>query len=532
VQKRTRMAAVLGAAALTMTALAHPAMAEQATTAAQQPASRYEALIPAPLEADAHQGPAFELGPHTVIRTQRGSDEARQVGEYLAEQLRPATGYPIKVTDRAADRPSIALLLRGAGTRVGDQGYRLDVNRNEITIRANTGDGLFAGVQTLRQLLPAEIAADSPRAREWSVPAGRVVDAPRFAYRAAMLDIARHFHTPDEIKSYIDQIAHYKINYLHLHLTDDQGWRIEIDSWPRLAPEGGGEGTGVDGVGGGYLTKEDYADLVAYAESRHITIVPEIDMPGHTNAALSVYGELNCDGKPVPPRTDTEVGYSSLCIDLDITYRFVEDVIREIAELTPGPYLHIGGDEAHATPDEDYRAFMQRVLPLVEKYGKRAFGWTEVTKAEPPTSVVPQFWHTNRENASLAEAVARGNKVIMSPANKAYLDMKYDENTQLGLTWAGYIEVKDAYEWDPGSHVSGVGEDAVFGVEAPLWSETLRSLDDIEFMAFPRLPAIAELGWSPAESHDWESFRARLAEEGKRWEAEGVNFYRSPQIDW
>src|SRR5690606_35715106 len=160
------------------------------------------------------------------------------------------------------------------------------------------------------------------------------------------------------------------------------------------APEGGGEGTGVDGVGGGYLTKEGYADLDAYAESRHISIVPEIDMPGHTNAALSVYVEMNCDGKPVPPCTDTDIDYYMLSIDLYITYRFVEVVIREIAELTPGPYLHIGGDEAHATPDEDYRAFMQRVLPLVEKYGKPAFGWTEVTKAEPPTSVVPQFWHT------------------------------------------------------------------------------------------------------------------------------------------
>ncbi|MFO7191545.1 MULTISPECIES: beta-N-acetylhexosaminidase [Thermocrispum] len=530
--KRTRLAAVLAAAALAVTAAVTPAFAEQTAPASHQITSRYDALIPAPLEAKAHGGPGFRLTPGIVVRTEPGSAEARQVAEYLAEEIRPATGFDVPIVDRPTARPHIALLLHGAGKRVGDQGYRLDVTPHRITIRANTSDGLFAGVQTLRQLLPPEFAAGTQQKHTWTVPAGRVVDAPRFEYRGAMLDIARHFHTPDEIKSYIDQIVHYKINYLHLHLTDDQGWRIEIDSWPDLAPVGGGPGTGVDGVGGGYLTKEDYADLVAYAESRHITIVPEIDMPGHTNAALSVYGELNCDGVPVPPRTDTEVGYSSLCIGLETTYRFVEDVIREVAELTPGPYLHIGGDEAHATPEEDYRAFMQRVLPLVEKYGKRAFGWTEVTKAEPPTSVVPQFWHTNRENASLADAVAHGNKVIMSPANKAYLDMKYDQNTPLGLSWAGYIEVKDAYDWDPGSHVTGVGEESVLGVEAPLWSETLRNIDDIEFMAFPRLPAIAELGWSPADSHDWESFRARLAEEGKRWEAEGVDFYRSPQIDW
>lgn len=489
-------------------------------------------VVPAPLHAEAKPGRSFWLSPSTVIRTQRGSAQARQVGDYLAGVLRPATGFPLPVVPATRAHSRAISLLLGNADGVGEEGYRLHVERGGVTVRANTPAGLFAGVQTLRQLLPAQIESAQPQQRTWTVPGGSIVDRPRFSYRGAMLDLARHFHTPDEVKAYIDQIAQYKLNYLHLHLADDQGWRIQIDSWPELTTKGGGPGTGVDGVGPGFLTKAEYADLIAYAASRYITIVPEIDMPGHTNAALSTYAELNCDGIAPAPRTDIAVGYSSLCIGKEITYTFVEDVIRELAAMTPGPYLHIGGDEAHATTEQDYRTFMDRVIPLVGRYGKRVVGWNEIATVQPPVSVVPQYWGTTTENADLAAAAARGHKILMSPANRSYLDMKYDANTPLGLSWAGFIEVRDAYDWDPGSHVGGVGEESVLGVEAPLWSETLRTLDDIEFMAFPRLPAIAELGWSPAASHDWESFRQRLAAHGPRWTLQGIDYYRSPQVPW
>ena len=275
-----------------------------------------------------------------------------------------------------------------------------------------------------------------------------------------------------------------------------------------------------------------YADLVRYAAARYVTIVPEIDMPGHVNAAQVAYPELTCDGVAPAPRTDTEVGYSSLCISSETTYRFVEDVIRELAAMTPGPYLHIGGDEAHATAPADYLAFEQRVLPLVAKYGKTAYGWNEIAKSPAANTAVAQYWDSATSNPTVAAAVAAGTKVVMSPASQTYLDMKYDENTPIGLDWAGYIEVDTAYGWDPATRLSGVGEPAILGVEAPLWSETLRDLDDIEFMAFPRLPAIAELGWSPAATHDWVSFSTRLGAYGPRWELQGVDFYRSPQIAW
>jgi hexosaminidase len=502
------------ACALSLTGAAAPAHAHTPV--------RLDAVIPAPTSVDAHGSP-FRLTSRTVIVAPPG---ARGVASQLAAALRPATGYRLPIVNSAPRRVPVLSL----GYSHAETGYRLTVHPAEVAIRAAGNEGLFDGVQTLRQLLPVAIDATRPQRADWTVVGGEIVDRPRYAYRGAMLDEARHFHTPAEVKAYIDEISRFKINYLHLHLADDQGWRIQIDSWPRLTQVGGAPGTGVDGVGGGYLTKRDYRDLVRYAADRFVTIIPEIDMPGHVNAAQVAYPALTCDGVAPPPRTDTEVGYSSLCIGKEITYRFVEDVIRELAAMTPGPYLHIGGDEAHATPEADYVAFEQRVLPLVRKYGKIPYGWNEITKAAAARNAVAQYWGLDTTNPTLAAAAARGTKVVMSPANRAYIDQKYDPTTVLGLDWAGYIEVDTAYNWDPATRLTDLPPSAVIGVEAPLWSETLRSLSDIEFMAFPRLPAIAELGWST--SHSWPSFRSRLGAYGPRWSQQGVNFYRSPKVDW
>jgi len=518
---------VLAVTALAVTGAGAPSAAT--TDHHQVKESRMTQVIPTPVSVTPDRdGGEFRLTPATVIETDRG---ARSVGEYLARVLRPSTGYRLPVdTDGRGDGNAISLRLARVAPELGDEGYELRADRRGVEIKARTSAGLFAGVQTLRQLLPASVESRERQRGPWAVPAGRVVDHPRFAYRSAMLDVARHFFSPDEVKRYIDQIALYKINRLHLHLSDDQGWRIEIESWPNLTAHGGS--TEVGGGPGGFYTKDQFRDLVAYAAQRHIEVVPEIDMPGHTNAALSSYAELNCDGVAPPLYTGIEVGFSSLCIDKEITYRFVEDVLTELAELTPGEYLHIGGDEAHATTEPDYVKFFQRVLPIAESLGKKVTGWHEFLKATPATSALPQFWGTTNSNALVRDAAARGNKILLSPANKTYLDMKYDENTPLGLSWAGYIEVDEAYGWNPGDYLQGVPESAVLGVEAPLWAETLENSDHIEFMAFPRLPAVAELAWSPWATHDWESFRTRLAAQAPRWEQLGIDFYRSPQIDW
>lgn len=507
-------------------------------------------VVPAPARVQPGGAP-YALTAKTRILVEGASRddarEARRIGSYLAGLLRPSTGYALPVTDRRTDAgPSTAhstttgsgIRLRlGAGDRsLGAEGYRLESGRAGVTLTAREAAGLFHGVQTLRQLLPASVEKRGEQPGPWTVAGGTITDTPRYAYRGAMLDVSRHFLSVDQVKLYIDQLALYKINKLHLHLSDDQGWRIAIDSWPKLATYGGS--TQVGGGPGGYYTKDQYRDLVRYAGSRHLEVIPEIDMPGHTNAALASYPELNCDGVAPPLYTGTEVGFSSLCAPKEVTYDFVDDVVREIAALTPGKYLHIGGDEAHATSHADYVTFMDRAQAAVRKYGKTVVGWHQLTGATPVKGAVAQYWGydatSDADRAQVADAAKKGTGLILSPADRVYLDMKYDKNTELGQAWAGYTEVDRSYDWNPATYLagSGVPADAVLGVEAPLWTETLATSDQLEFMAFPRLPGVAELGWSPAATHDWDTYKTRLAAQGPRLTALGIDYYRSPLVPW
>jgi hexosaminidase len=520
-----RLRTLLLCATLLFTAL--PATGALADTTDDAGPAPLGSVIPAP-QSVRPGGAPFTLGRHARIQVPQHSAAARRVADRLAALLRPATGYRLPVTTQGA-HGGIRLVL-GGPRALGDEGYRLHASPGGVLIQARTDDGLFHGVQTLRQLLPARTEARSAQPGPWQVAGGTITDTPRYAYRGAMLDVSRHFFTVSQVKRYIDELALYKINMLHLHLSDDQGWRIAIDSWPRLATYGGS--TEVGGGTGGYYTKAEYAEIVRYATSRHLTVVPEIDMPSHTNAALASYAELNCDGQAPPLYTGTSVGFSSLCVPLERTYDFVDDVVRELAAMTPGPYLHIGGDEAHSTSHEDYVAFMDRVQPIVAKYGKAVIGWHQLTEAHPAEGAIAQFWGTSGDAPDVAKAAQHGTRLILSPANRAYLDMQYDEDCPLGLHWAGYVDLEQSYSWDPGSYLTGAPDDAVFGVEAPLWSETLQTSDDIEFMAFPRLPGIAELGWSPASTHDWDTYRVRLAAQGPRWDMLGIHYYRAPSVPW
>ncbi len=479
-------------------------------------------IIPAPASIMLAEADSFAITAATAIRVEAGS---ARVGEQLAEMLRTPTGFPVPVS---AAGGSISLELTGAET-LGEEGYELRITRDSVALVAHRAAGLFRGVQTLRQMLPPRIEAEeSVQSRlPWKIPAGVIRDRPRFAWRGAMLDVARHFFTVQDVKQYIDAIALYKINVLHLHLSDDQGWRIEIASRPRLTQLGGS--TQVGGGPGGFYTQREYAEIVRYAADRHITVVPEIDLPGHTNAALVAYPELSC-GKQAPALyTGIRVGFSALCPGNEETYRLVDDVVRELAAITPGPYIHVGGDEVEALTPADYARFIERVQEIVTRHGKRMIGWEEVAKGRLRPSTIVQQW---RSDSAAAAAVRQGVKLILSPASRAYLDMRYTRGTMLGLNWAGFVEVRDAYGWDPASFFPGVTEADVIGVEAPLWSETVKNMTAVQFMAFPRLPAIAEIGWSPAAAKDWESFRVRLAAQAPRWEMMGVNFHRSPQIPW
>ncbi|GIG56559.1 beta-N-acetylhexosaminidase [Longispora fulva] len=487
--------------------------------------SRMSTLVPVPVTVQPATGADYPLTATTWIYADPGAEAP---AAYLAGVLRPATGYQLPV--QPAPGTGISLLLSGADPTVGDEGYQLDVTAAKVVLRARTAAGLFEGVQSLRQLLPARVESPTAQSGPWQVAGGHIVDHPRYAYRGAMLDVARHFRPVADVERYIDEVARYKINYLHLHLTDDQGWRLVINSWPRLATYGGS--TQVGGGPGGYYTQADYTAIVAYAQARHVTIVPEVDMPGHTNAALASYAELNCDGKAPPLYTGVDVGFSTLCVHKELTYRFIEDVVTELAALTPGPYLHLGGDEATSTTPADYATFVNRVQAIAHAHGKIVLGWHDVVHATPLPTTVAQYWGTETSDAQVAAATKKGTTLIMSPASKAYLDMKYTASTPLGQDWAGLIEVKAAYNWDPGSFLSGVASSAITGIEAPVWTETLKSQRDVEYMAFPRLPALAELGWSPKSTHDWNTFKVRLGTQGPRWKAAGVTYYRSPQVPW
>ena len=494
----------------------------------------HDVLIPLPQTIAVAEGAEFVLGPETLIYVPAGDAEAQRIGRYLSDVIGIAAGpEPPRVEPEPSGAAPGGIRLRLSGTASGvkeAEAYELAVDAAAVTITAPRHAGLFYGVQTFRQLLPAFVEYEAVRAdktRPVRIAATRITDTPRFEWRGVMLDVARHFFTVEEVKRYIDLISLYKMNRLHLHLADDQGWRIEITSWPNLTTQGGS--TEVGGGPGGYYTQAQYSDIVSYARDRFITIVPEIDLPGHTNAALASYAELNCDGKPRPLYTGIDVGFSALCIEKDITYRFIDDVVREIAALTPTLYFHVGGDEVKTLTPAQYVQFIERVQKIVQSHGKQMVAWDEVAPAALVPTTIVQHW---RPDGSPTAATAKGTKIIMSVANRAYLDMKYDNSTPIGLNWAANIEVKDAYDWDPATIARGIVESDIIGVEAPIWSETLASIRDLEFMAFPRLPAIAEVGWSPARTRNWEGFRARLGAHGPRLTALGVNFYRAPSVPW
>ena len=506
-------------------------------------------VVPVPQSVAPGSGAPFALTAATVVVVPAAGagtaadgaavGEAARLGEALATLLRPATGFriPVETTDGAAPREAVVLRLGGPAT-LGPEGYELTVTADSVRLTAAAPAGLFYAAQTLRQLLPAGIEAEQspiPAASAWTVPPGRIVDRPRFAYRSAMLDVARHFFTVDEVQQYIDLLALYKLNTLHLHLTDDQGWRIQIDAWPRLTTVGGR--TEVAGRSGGFYTKADYGEIVRYAAERFITVVPEIDMPAHTQAAIAAYPEFGC-GRPAPDSslnaplpglyTGIHVGFSALCPDKDSTYQFVDDVVRELAAMTPGPYLHLGGDEVEALSHAQYAQFIERVQDIVARHGKMMVGWDEIGRARLRPGTVAQLW---RSDTAMA-AARQGAKLVISPATRVYIDMKYTPATEVGHRWAAFIELRTAYDWDPVTHFPGVSERDVLGVEAPLWTETVKNITAAQYLALPRLPAIAEVAWSPASARAWRSFRTRIAAHAPRWRLLGLNFYPSPQVEW
>lgn len=483
-------------------------------------------IIPKPLNYEKGVG-EFNITKDTSIyikgKTEKETEEINKVAEFIKGKLQTATGFEFKIIK--GDNPpegNIYLTTIGGEEGQGDEGYKVITDHQGIKIISFKPEGLSRGVQTLRQLLPADIEKDTVVSNTtWTVPILIIDDKPEYSYRGLMIDVARHFFSEDEVKRQIDLAAQYKINKVHLHLSDDQGWRLEIKKYPDLTLIGGS--TEVGGGPGGYYTQEQFKEIVEYAAERYVEIIPEFDMPGHSNAALASYGFLNPDGERKELYTGIKVGFSSLMTHSEKTYEFIDDVIKEVSAISPSKYFHIGGDEAEATPKADYDYFVGRVAKIAEKYGKTPIGWDPIdTSPEINSSVILQNWKDSNEAAR-----QKNMKMIISIASKAYLDMKYNETTPYGLDWAGYIPVETAYNWDPTDFAP---KDLVLGIEAPLWTETISTQDQVDYMIYPRLLGYAEIGWTPKENRNWPEYKSRLAKQSERMMNEGINYYEDPTI--
>ena len=479
-------------------------------------------ILPAPLHAAARPGAPLPLGPGTHVVA---VGEAEAIGAMVAAQLGALLGREVPV-GRDDGRPGaivLRLLAGGAGT-ASPGAYRIQVDSVRALVTAVDLDGLRHGAATLRQL-----HVPTPDGGRGLRPAF-VVDAPRFTWRGLTLDVARSFLPVATVERVVDVITALKMNVLHLHLTDDQGWRLELGSRPRLTQASGG--TAVDGGRSGYYTSADFARIQAYAGARGVTVIPEIDLPGHVNAALHAYGELTPSGETVPAYTGTDVGFSRLHHELPATLDFVRDVVTDVAAMTRGPYLHIGGDEALTMTRPDYSRTVAMIAEQVRVAGKTVVGWQEITQTPLAPGTIVQFWDDRPDPSDVVDAAWQGARVVLSPAPRVYLDVKYDMQSELGVDWTGPTELRDAYEWEPLEVLPGLLPGSIVGIEAALWSETVHTDEDLFTMLLPRLAAVAEVAWSVPPRRSWPDFAVRVARYASTWDDAGLPWHRSPQVAW
>lgn len=427
--------------------------------------------------------------------------------------------------EKASEKEAIVSLKidKNLSSSLGNEGYQLKVTSEKIKIEAATNAGLFYGITTLRQLFPAEVENDKITS-EFSIPAVSITDKPFYEWRGSMIDVARSFFDLDYLKKHVDRMALYKLNRFHIHLSDDQGWRIEIKKWPKLTEIGGQ--SAVKNGRAGYLTQAQFKELQAYAKERNVIIIPEVDMPGHTYAALQGYPELSCDNfenlepkraTPPEPFHGTNVGWSKFCMEKPVVYDFISDVIAELAEITDGPYLHIGGDEIE---DEHYKEFVVKAEKIVREKGKTAIGWEEVTQAKVDDSFISQRWTGTTKSVV-------DTRIIESICKSFYLDHGNIPNQPNTYSWCKKdgVSLKNVYDF------VSENENAI-GVEAAVWTELVHSDATADDRLWPRSIAVAEVGWSSPKKKDYSEFTKRLGTHGKRLDYLGIKFYNTPDVNW
>jgi hexosaminidase len=512
-------------------------------------------IIPQPVHMEQEKG-SFTLRPSAEINY-TGGEWAKNEAGFLAEMLRPATGFALE-TEEGTD--GVINLVIDTALKMNPEGYLLTVEKKKVTLTGCTPAGLSQGLQTIRQLLPPEIASSTIISGvKWSMPCISITDYPRFAWRGMHLDVSRHFFDVDFIKRYIDILAMHKMNIFHWHLVDDQGWRIEIKKYPRLTEIGAWrvdredkpwnsrppQQPGEKATYGGFYTQEEIKEVVAYAAERHINVVPEIEMPAHVSSALATYPEYSCTGGPftVPPGSVWPIT-DIYCAGKDETFAFLEDILTEVLELFPSPYIHIGGDEADKTewrkcPDCQARIrkeglkdeaelqsyFVKRMEKFLSSKGRHLIGWDEILEGGLAPGAAVMSW---RGFDGGIEAAKAGHDVVMTPVSHTYFNLYQADPATEPLAYRGIITLEKVYLFEPVP--AGLTEDEakhIIGAQACLWTEMVTDGNTAEYMILPRLTALSEVLWSTPEYRNWERFIIRMPMMMERFEVMGLNYSKS-----
>ncbi len=514
-----------------------------------QDASRY-AIIPKPVKLTPAKG-HFKLNAKTQIVLGSSAPDLKTATDFLVNLVENSAGYKLNYS-AGAKKNTITFALDNSITN--DEGYKLEVTKKEIKVTSKTAKGAFLAIQTLRQLMPAAIEQKNAGLKKIEVPAVSIEDAPRFAYRGMMLDVARHFQPIDFVKRYIDLLAFYKINTFHFHLTEDQGWRIEIKKYPKLQEIAAWRNETLVGHSrdkekkydgkrhGGYYTQEELKDLVKYAQDRFITVIPEIEMPGHSRAALAAYPELGCKDSTYTVATTWGVFKDIYCPN-ENTFTFLEDVLTEVMAIFPSKYIHIGGDEApkdawkksayaqglisyHGLKDEHglQSYFIRRMEKFLNSKGRAIIGWDEILEGGLAPNATVMSWRG--EKGGIAAAKER-HDVIMTPNSHLYFDHYQTKEGRKAepLAIGGFSSLEKVYSYNPVPAVLTPDEAKhVLGVQANLWTEYIPTKEHVEHMAFPRACALAEVAWTPVAAKDYADFTQRLGQNLKHLDALQVNY--------
>lgn len=519
-------------------------------------------IIPQPVEMKQGTG-SLTISSSASVRY--NSDKIRNAAELFAHKISVPTGFSLSA-EKGAEGTILFFLNTQPNKKLGNEGYTLDVSETTARIAANTQAGIFYGMQTLLQLLPKEIERQNVSQTEWKIPSVSIVDYPRFPWRGIMLDVSRHFFPKEDVKKYIDELSRYKFNTFHWHLTDDNGWRIEITSLPKLTAVGawrverfGNFGRrddpkpGEPATYGGFYTQNDIREIVAYAQERNITIVPEIDLPGHSMAAIAAYPELSCTkdtSTKVNPGTHFADWYGNGTFKMLIenalnpsdekVYEFIDKVFTEVAALFPSPYIHVGGDECYKgywQRDPGCRAlmkklnirhvedlqgyFMNRVEKIVNAKGKKLLGWDEILEGGIAPTATVMSW---RGLTAGIEASSQGHDVVMTPTSYAYIDYNQGDQTVDPPLYAS-LRVNKCYSFEPVP--DGADARHILGGQGNLWTEQVPNLRAAEYMSFPRAWALSEVFWSPKDAKDWDNFSNRMERHFERADAADINYSRA-----